>query len=572
MKYPLREDFRYIQAPLDLESSDLPFNYAPQYEEEKQKMVDRIIHSETGACFLLTGYRGVGKTTFVDKVLIEAKESKPNILPIKFNICKNLTEKQLMHQIIKGLYEELNNEELNNKIENTDIKEKINEAYLRTLLNISIESDSIKKDIVSKTVSTGMTAQVTGWLLSLATKVGLSIQGKRSKKDENLERAVRQATYLDYDAKSAEGDFLDIAKSITKLDKKERPFLIFIIDELDKLTGNEKGRSQDEIQGILMNLKNVLSAPGIVFVIIAGIDFYDQVQKDKEKEDSLYQSIFSYDFYLSKDWEIGDRLLKHFLNDYESNGDGDELYLFSNYIVFHSNGVIRNALYTFNRFIIWEEKNEQHNLSLNNDPEVEYYGLLNKSLTKFLIVDDAISKCINRKLSIRVRDRLIDIIYRNIDQVLNIEFDESKFEKIFTNEENHPDDISPLEIECIKDKIIRRFLNDGWMDKNKYKNNNELQLTRNKLELKAKIIPYLNDELEKDLEKKIFQLRRDIRKSFKESKEPIKIIELADELLNISPEDEEVIGYLHELIKDGYTYAEDILKKHSVNLDEEVHE
>ncbi len=564
MKYPLREDFRYIQAPLDLESSDLPFNYAPQYEEEKQKMVDRIIHSETGACFLLTGYRGVGKTTFVDKVLIEAKEFKPNILPIKFNICKNLTEKQLMHQIIKGLYEELND-----KIENSDIKEKIHEAYLRTLLNISIESDSLKKDIVSKTVSTGMTAQVTGWLLSLATKVGLSIQGKRSKKDENLERAVRQATYLDYDAKSAEGDFLDIAKSITKLDKKERPFLIFIIDELDKLTGNEKGRSQEEIQGILMNLKNVLSAPGIVFIIIAGIDFYDQVQKDKEEEDSLYQSIFSYDFYLSKDWEIGDRLLKHFLNDYESNGDDNELYLFSNYIVFHSNGVIRNAIYTFNRFIIWEGKNGQHHLSLDNDPEVEYYGLLNKSLTKFLVVDDAISKCINRKLSIRVRDRLIDIIYRNIDEVLGAKFKENKFENILDKK------FLTQEIECIKNKIIQRFLNDNWIDKYIYQNHGNLILSRDKLKLKAKIIPYfeqIENDQRKDLEKEIIELKKRIREYFNENKEPTEIVEIADRLLNISPEDEEVRGYLYELINDGYAYAEEILKKHSVNLGEEVNE
>jgi len=576
MKYPLRDDFRYIQAPLDLESAHrLSFNYAEQYEEEKKKMVERIIFSKTGGCFLLTGYRGVGKTTFVDKVLMEAasinnKKKAPKIIPIKFNIAKELTEEQLMHQIIKRLYKGLKDE-----VNDEELKEKLNKAYLRTLFKMSIESENIKKDILAKTVATSGEIEGGTSIKLLKGRIRISIAWNRNKQNENLERAVSQATYLDYDAKSAEEDFIDIAKRITKLEKDQRPFPIFVIDELDKLTGNEEGQNKDKIESILMNLKNVLSAPGIIFIIIAGIRFYDQVEEDKEREDSLYQSIFSYDFYLGKDWNIGNRLLKCFLKNYNHD---EKLDILSHYIVFHSKGVIRNAIYTFNQFIKWE-KNDPY-LIINDKPEITYYGLLNNSLSKCFLENDILAKCV-KNLTLRDNDSLIDVFYRKIDPILDDNFNKNDLDMLLSSKK-----ITNNEREEIKDKIIEMLIKEGWI----VEDNSQYKLTDSRMTLKRKFSKYYSAQNErriaenKALIERVYQSyenmielydRIDIDSFIDDIRKILITVPNKCDLMDIlyriylDTEDEYALKTLIELSNHGNQYAKGIVKLHNEDADKE---
>ena len=50
--------------------------------------------------------------------------------------------------------------------------------------------------------------------------VGANIEKTRSNVEKNFNRAVMEASYLDYDAKAAEADFVNITKFIQKKERK----------------------------------------------------------------------------------------------------------------------------------------------------------------------------------------------------------------------------------------------------------------------------------------------------------------------------------------------------------------
>ena len=75
--------------------------------DEINDFVERIEHS-SGGSFLITGYRGVGKTSFVNEVLsvLKRRMSVP-VLDVYVNLARSLTEAELMHLVIRRVYEQL---------------------------------------------------------------------------------------------------------------------------------------------------------------------------------------------------------------------------------------------------------------------------------------------------------------------------------------------------------------------------------------------------------------------------------------------------------------------------------
>jgi len=571
MNYPLKNNFKYIQAPIEPDS-DLRFEYSEQYEKEKQKLINRIVHSESGGCFLLTGYRGVGKTSFIDKVLHEAQKIElenndgKHLIPIKINVAKGLEEDELMHQIIRRFYEELQEEIDDN------IRKMLSKAYLRTLFKMRIEAETLKKHILSKVVTSGASGEISGVCLPLPflnVKVSFCIEKTRNSSQEKSYKAINEASYLDYDAKSAETDFMNIVKTISN-SKKKKLLPVFVLDELDKLTEEGKNLGTDDkeetkkkalasIQHILMNLKNVLSAPGVIFIIIAGIDFYDAVQKDMAREDSLYQSIFSYHFYLGKDWNIGDRLIKCFLKNPEN--DKEELALFSDYLEFNSKGTIRNALYTFNRFVYWNDNRAYLKFKANGKiyPEIEYYGSLNKALKKYFIHKHILDRSIKGYLTNLIKDHIIDIFYRKIDEKLDdTEFTEDAIQALLPIK-NTSERIKILgedeRIEICK-KIIDGLTKENWITNT---NNKTYSLTDEKLKLKSKFRKGLTSKIQEKKDKvkrKLEELTNRLNGFIEEVKDPdatdstldtFATINTIGKILSIDPENQLALDTLEDL-------------------------
>ena len=70
---PLRKGFRFLHEPVRPEGSEAAFVGRDQDLEE---LAARLLFSNGGA-FLVTGYRGVGKTSFVNQVIRKLSDSMP---------------------------------------------------------------------------------------------------------------------------------------------------------------------------------------------------------------------------------------------------------------------------------------------------------------------------------------------------------------------------------------------------------------------------------------------------------------------------------------------------------------
>ncbi|MEV0647554.1 hypothetical protein AB0I28_20035 [Phytomonospora sp. NPDC050363] len=72
--------------------------------------------------------------------------------------------------------------------------------------------------------------------------------------------------------------------------------LVVVLDEADKLTDADSGL--EVIERILSGIKNVLTMPGVHFLVVAGPDLHDRAVADAARGNSIYESIFGWRLYV----------------------------------------------------------------------------------------------------------------------------------------------------------------------------------------------------------------------------------------------------------------------------------
>src|SRR5260221_10583380 len=101
---PLRHDFEFCHEPAggNMQSE----GFAGRGEEITQ-LADRLLHSNGGA-FLVTGYRGVGKTSFVNCVIsrlhaelrkVSTPELKSELVDVQVSVSRRIDPLGLMHHV-----------------------------------------------------------------------------------------------------------------------------------------------------------------------------------------------------------------------------------------------------------------------------------------------------------------------------------------------------------------------------------------------------------------------------------------------------------------------------------------
>jgi Cdc6-like AAA superfamily ATPase len=106
LNIPLKASFRYVHEPLSADEDVLP---ALGNQELVTELQSRILHSRGGA-FLITGFRGVGKSTLVRKALDQIiAESSPSdqILPVWLSVARSTTTERLLFAIVRRVFETL---------------------------------------------------------------------------------------------------------------------------------------------------------------------------------------------------------------------------------------------------------------------------------------------------------------------------------------------------------------------------------------------------------------------------------------------------------------------------------
>ena len=324
---PLKSAFRFAHEPLRSDSNGRFVGRAAELEA----LALRIMFSEGGS-FLVTGYRGVGKTTFVNRVVRQLEEMVPwaqsifgetKIIDVQLNLARPLTAAELMHHIIRRLYERLEDKGVYARL-SSSLKHDLKLAYQRTSFNMTRSlGEETEKNLGLSEASMGF------GFLKAALKGAMSIKRIRSESSEY--------EYLGYDDKAAESDVVRLSRQLSgafvpeqtfrdRIDglfgnkqppKRTRLIIVFIFDELDKLeefTVTNNGRTTSAIDELLSALKNVFTTSGVSFVFVAGKDTQERWLEDLGKGDSVYESVFAYDKYLPCMWSDVDSLCDEFVD------------------------------------------------------------------------------------------------------------------------------------------------------------------------------------------------------------------------------------------------------------------
>ena len=316
---PLRKGFRFLHEPVRPEGSEAAFVGRDQDLEE---LAARLLFSNGGA-FLVTGYRGVGKTSFVNQVIRKLSDSMPwaseqfgavRIIAISISIPRKIAPAELMHHLVRRLYERLVSERIFDKLDR-ELRDDLVLAYQRTSLQMS------RSMTRSFDLSGGKEAGIETPLHKLGLKLPFEFKRSWSK--------VEQASFLGYDEKAAEHDLIRLSEQIAAGYAEVPPLwrrawlrlrgqnvngartairMIYVFDELDKIDGETEAAADGTIAArpgiddILRSLKTLFTTSGLSFVFVAGKDLHDHWIEDVERGDSVYESVFSYDKYLPCLW------------------------------------------------------------------------------------------------------------------------------------------------------------------------------------------------------------------------------------------------------------------------------
>ncbi|MGW2649088.1 protein kinase domain-containing protein [Streptomyces sp. NPDC001393] len=385
LNVPLHRQFRYVHEPLSVGDTAIP---VLGHEELVGALKERLTYSR-GGTFLVTGFRGVGKSTLVLRALAEAAHdwgSTEVLLTVHLNVARSMTTDQLLFAVVRRIFESLDDRNLLQQLPR-EVQHQLLLAYTRTSLSFKqTQSDSTER---GGTMGIGPQK---GPLASLSPTLGMS--GKRTRS------LATEAAFLAYSETDVEHDLVRIIHLLNGNEGRPTPrrllrrrnrgtglrvHPVVILDEVDKLTDNREEALED-LELLLGRLKNVLTARGAHFILVAGPDLLDRAIRDSDRGNGLHESVFGWRMYVPCLWEAPERLVRGLseagraeraalphpsqgrptgvtADQDSSNGAGGtadpeaesgDVEEFIQYLRFKARGVPRRLLQEFNHLIEWE--------------------------------------------------------------------------------------------------------------------------------------------------------------------------------------------------------------------------
>ncbi|MFF2199309.1 serine/threonine-protein kinase [Streptomyces sp. NPDC058145] len=384
---PLHRGFRYIHEPLPVGDTSIP---VLGHEELVGLLRERLVYSH-GGTFLITGFRGVGKTTLVLRALTQAlspptaggpDERRPDhdaLLTVHLSVARRMEPDQLLFALVRRIFETLDDQGLFERLP-PEIQESLLLAYTRTSLSFTqTQSEGSER---GGTLGVGFQR---GPLAAAAPT--LSMTGKRTRS------RTTEAAFLAYSETDVEHDLVRIIQLLSGRDgrparrgllRRPRPRLrihpVVVLDEIDKLTDDADDAIAD-LERLLGSLKNVLTARGAHFILVAGPDLNDRALTDADRGNGLYESVFAWRMYVPCLWAAPERLVTeltgraraelglrpmpapvpapagephHTLDLSGSEGEALRLGMLVSYLRFKSRGVPRRLLQELNSLVMWD--------------------------------------------------------------------------------------------------------------------------------------------------------------------------------------------------------------------------
>ena len=365
VRLPVTEGFRYVHHPFAAQEDGLPLL---GNEDVVLALVERILHSNGGA-FLLTGFRGVGKTTVILNALeyLRAELGDDGVVPVFLNVARPKTTDELLFEVIRRLFEALVDGGVLERLP-PDIQRQLILAYTRTSLSFTQTHGSATE-----------TMKGLGIGIPLLEALGPKLDISRKTTDS----LAMEASFLAYSAADVEHDFLRIVSLFRRRgaapDARWNGKVVVVIDELDKLTESERGR--ECLDELVSGLKNLLTTWGVHFVFIAGPDLHDLSLRHSHRGNSVYDSVFGWQLYVPCVWQATDQLLASVL----APGWEDQVEFASlgEYLRFKARGVPRLLLMELNSLVEWDGGRPYVTLRPADRKRIEFYAGVERVLAGF---------------------------------------------------------------------------------------------------------------------------------------------------------------------------------------------
>lgn len=388
--YTVRKDFRYLHEPVP---EELASTWVVGRDALAQELADRIMLSRGGA-FLVSGLRGVGKTTCVRLAIHLIRSNRERfarlnedveLVDVWINLARPLEPIQLLHHLIRHLYLRLKEMGLVDRLD-PELRNDIKTAFLRTSFEIS--SRSLAAEERGRGVEAGFGK--VPWL-------GLEFLGKISnsyKRSQSEEEALK---YLPYDEKAAEFEIFSFSRRLCDSlrvcpasrwkrwwrrirgtqQSSSRVKVVFVLDELDKLESQDGQTRKSPLDPVLQGLKTVFTASGFAFVFIGGKEVEERLLDDVARGDSIYESIFAYDLYLPCLWKDQEDIMLRCLEESEPSEAKKSVAL---YLRYKGRGVPRRTWRELNKHVVWRDQNPVLVLNLERRRYMEVFAKVEEAL------------------------------------------------------------------------------------------------------------------------------------------------------------------------------------------------
>jgi serine/threonine-protein kinase len=381
---PLIDSFQYLHGPLAHDEGGVSLLGNRSIVDT---LKERLLHSRGGS-FLITGFRGVGKTTIVLRALEELQaesEDALEYLPIVLSVARPMTVDQLLFEVVRRLFEALTDTGVLDTLE-PDVRQALLLAYARTSLAFKETSSRTRESSQSLSLDIGRLGVAGAAMSIVSPKVGVS--------RKRADTMAREASFLAYSHADVEHDFLRILSLLEtvgglrprrfRIRPRRPPWrgrLVVVLDELDKLTSTPEG--VQAVDDLLMGLKNLLTARNVHFVFVGGPELHDAFMRDVARGNSVYESVFACHIYVPCLWQASEKLVGEVV-DLTDSQDSDGLAGLIEYFSFKSRGIPRLLLRELNSLVRWDGGRPAIAVGELDAARVEFYADIQRAVTEFV--------------------------------------------------------------------------------------------------------------------------------------------------------------------------------------------
>ena len=391
---PLKESFRYVHEPSRADDDALP---SLGNERLMAALEKRLRHSR-GGTFLVTGFRGVGKSTLVMRALdqLEALSGPADVVvPVSLSVARSTTTERLLFAVVRRIFETLDDQGVLDRLP-SPTRHALLVSYMRTSLSYTETQTRASQQAAGLTVGLGSGKLVKEVADIAAPQLQMSVNKSKS--------LATEAAFLAYSETDAEYDLMRIISLVNRtlsttagqrswwrrlrlpwlerhgLIAPPRLRLVIILDEVDKLTMEDRGLAA--VEELLSGTKNVLTMSGAHFLVIAGPDLQDRAARDAARGTGVYESVFSWRLYVPCVWDAPERLIADVVSDPGEQGDVIEMLV--HYLRFKARGVPRRLLQEVNGFVSWPDDQPHLRVGPGDLERVRFFARMEQILRAFM--------------------------------------------------------------------------------------------------------------------------------------------------------------------------------------------